>query len=288
MDDSEKAQSIVLTEPSPQTVIEQLPQDVWPVTAKLSLDRSSTHDRSHDEYTTPEYPVEVRQPRGVPYIPESTVYFDNPAERPPGDTKAWRPHEFREAMDEILAFFDEDTAVDTERLYVTGLCVVEIPAQYVRSDDGGIVPTHSLYEEHGEMTLAYFQKESSLSAHRVRSELDEALPGETRTPLQLTQISEVRAKEVKSDRTTRMKSGRTRYFTHSEADKYGKPELTPGIWKLRRITGANEEARPLEPVMSDIDRFAPSLADTDLMQHVTFTGETYEREEFLAENVLTQ
>lgn len=185
-------------------------------------------------------------------------------------------------------FFDEETEVDTERLYLTGLCVVEIPAQYVTSRDGEVVPTHSLYKEQGKMTLAYFRKESSLSAHRVRSELEDALPGETRTPLQLTQLSEVHAKEVKSDRTTRMKSGRTRYFTHSEADKYGKPELTPGIWKLQRITGANETTRPLEPVLPEINQFIPSLSNTDLMQRVTFTGETYEREQFLAENVLTQ
>ena len=68
MQGREKAQSIVLTESSPKSIIDQLPQDVWPVTAKLTLDRSSTHDTSHEQYTTPDYPVEVRQPRGVPSI----------------------------------------------------------------------------------------------------------------------------------------------------------------------------------------------------------------------------
>lgn len=288
MSGSEKARSIVLTETSPIDVLSALPQDVWPVTAKLKLGRSSTDDTSHDEYTTPDYPVEVRKPRGVPYLPESTVYFDNPAERPPGDTKAWRSHEFIEALREIVAFFEDETAVDTDRLYLTGLCTVELPSQYVTSKDGDLVPKPEIYEERGEMTLAFFQKESSLSAHRVRDELADALPGETRTPLQLTQVSEVHAKPIRSDRTTRMRSGRTRYFTHSEADNYGNPELTPGIWKLRRITASTEQVRPLESVLTEIEQFIPSLARTDLMRTVTFSGETYEREEFYAENVLSQ
>jgi len=159
MSQQEKSEerAIILGDLDPISVIESLPPAVFPVTAKVELNRSSTDDSYHSEYRTPEYPVDMSVPTEDPYIPTQTVYFDNPAERPPSEVKSWRPTEFVNKIGEVVDFYEDETNLPAENLYLSGLCVVEIPSRYLSFDQGQPAADPALYEDNAEMTLAYFQ-----------------------------------------------------------------------------------------------------------------------------------
>jgi len=281
-----RERAIILEELDPISVVESLPPAVFPVTAKLELNRSSTDDSHHPEYRTPDYPIDMCVPTEDPYIPTQTVYFDNPAERPPSSASAWRPTEFIDKIEEVIDFYENETNLPAENLYLTGLGIVEIPSRYLSFDQGQPVADPKLYEENAGMTLAYFQKDSSLTAHQVREDLGDALPGETRTPMQLTRLDEVTAKPSRIGRDTVGKAGRRRYYSDREATKSGNEEMTPAIWMVDRVDGAAEESRPLDSVITEIDQFLPALTDTSLLQTVTFQGSIEETERFYAEAII--
>ncbi|WP_224338261.1 hypothetical protein [Haloprofundus halobius] len=285
---TDRASAAILRILDPIEILESLPPTVFPVSAKILLDRTSRDDHAYQDYRPPEYPVEVRIPAETPYIPETTVYFDNPAERPPKNATPISPIEFIDGLEEIADHLEEETATDPQRLYLTGLCVVEIPPQYLTFDDGAHAVKPDLYEEHAEMTLAYFQKDSSLSAHRVREDLDEALPGETRTPLELVRLDEVTAKPSRLGRGTTQQAGRARYFTEREAQKSGSLDATPAIWQVRRLQQPGDDTRPLETVLDEYERYLPALAETDLIRELTFVGQTRTVERFYADQVLNR
>jgi len=285
---TDRAVTAILRILDPIEVIESLPPTAFPVSAKVHLDRASREDYPYETYRPPDYPVEVRVPAEAPYIPETTVYFDNPAERPPKNAHVVSSGEFVDGLEEIATHLEEDTATDPQRLYLTGLCVVEVPPRYLTFDDGEHAVKPALYEENAEMTLAYFQKDNSLSAHDVREELEEALPGETRTPLELIRLDEVTAKPSRLGRGTTQQAGRARYFTEREAEKSDDLDASPAIWKVNRLRRASDTARPLEAVIEEYERFLPALAETELLRELTFIGETRTVERFYAEQVLSR
>lgn len=285
---TERAAAAILRLLDPIEVIESLPPTVFPVSAKIHLGRTSRDDHAYQDYRPPKYPVEVRRPAEAPYIPETTVHFDNPAERPPKNATPVSTADFVDGLNEIADHLESETPTDPQRLYLTGLCAVEVPSQYLTFEDGSHGVKPALYDEHAGMTMAYFQKDNSLSAHRVREELDDALPGETRTPLELIRIDEVTAKPSRLGRGTARQAGRARYFTDREAAKAGKTDATPGIWKIKRLRRPGDDARPLETVLSEYDRFLPALAETDLLKELTFVGQTRTTERFFAEQVLSR
>lgn len=283
----ESQDAVVFDESDPLTAIECLPPTVFPVTMTLELGRTTISDKTHSELSIPNYPIDVRIPQG-PYIPESTVHFDNPAERPPRNRKPWTPTEFGEAIENMLTELEEEGSADTDRLYMNGLVVVEIPPRFATQDEvtGQSVASADLYTDEGDMTLAYFSREGSLSASRVREDLDTAMPGQSRSPLQLVQIKEVTAKPSRSSRQTQGSAGRRRYYTESEADRTGKTEATPGIWKLNNIAAVGESYRPLNSALSSIDQFIPALSEMDVIQSLSFRGQRETQERFYAEEVI--
>jgi len=132
----------------------------------------------------------------------------------------------------------------------------------------------------------HFQKDSSLTAHQVREDLGDALPGETRTPMQLTRLDEVYAKPSRIGRDTVGKPSRRRYYSDREATKSGNESMTPAIWMVDRIGGAAESYRPLDTVISELDQFLPVLAGSSLPKTVTFHGSIEETERFYAEAII--
>jgi hypothetical protein len=287
-DDTDRASAAILRFLDPIEIIEKLPPTVFPVSAKLQLDRTRRDDYAYEDYRPPDYPVEVRVPVEAPYIPETTIYYDNPAERPPKNVTPTSTADFISGLKEIANHLEEETKTDPQRLYLTGLCVVEVPSQYLTFDNGARAVKPALYEENAGMTLAYFQKDGSLSAHQVREDLDEALPGETRSPLELVRLDEVTAKPSRLGRGTTQRSGRTRYFTEREAEKSGSLDATPAIWQVNRLQQPGDDTRPLSTVIDEFDRFLPGLAETDLIRELTFVGQTRTVERFYAEQVLTR
>ena len=286
--DTERAAAAILRVLDPIEIIKSLPPTVFPVSAKIQLDRTSREDHAYRDYRPPDYPVEVRVPTESPYIPETTVHFDNPAERPPKNAHAVSISDFIDGLEEIADHLEEDTATDPQRLYLTGICIVEVPSQYLTFDNGAHAVKPALYEENAEITIAYFQKDNSLSAHNVREDLDEALPGETRTPLELIRLDEVTAKPSRLGRGTTRRAGRSRYFTEKEAEKAGSVEATPAIWQVKRLRRPGDGTRPLETVLDEYYRFLPGLAETDLIRELTFVGQTRTVERFYAEQVLSR
>jgi len=281
--------AVILDESDPRTVIERLPNTVFPVMIRFALQKSTSGDRTHESLRTPDYPVDVRIPQGA-YIPQSTVYFDNPAERPPRNAAAWRPREFVDSLSELLDEIEDSPHVDPDRLQFTDLCVAEIAPRYTTSDPqtGDTVATPELYGDQGDITLGYFRREGSLSATEVRDSLDTAMPGETRSPPQLIQITEATAKPARSSRETQQPAGRHKYFTEDEAERVDNLDATPAVWMLDQVAAATESHRPLDPVLSEIERFFPQLAETDLLEFIQLQGRTETSERFYANEVLSR
>jgi len=138
--------------------------------------------------------------------------------------------------------------------------VAEIAPRYTTSDPqtGDTVATPELYGDQGDITLGYFRREGSLSATEVRDSLDTAMPGETRSPPQLIQITEATAKPARSSRETQQPAGRHKYFTEDEAERVDNLDATPAVWMLDQVAAATESHRPLDPVLSEIERFSHS------------------------------
>lgn len=287
-DETERAAAAILRVLDPIEIIESLPPTVFPVSAQIQLDRTSREDHAYRDFRPPDYPVEVRVPAEAPYIPETTVHFGNPAERPPKNANPVSTAEFVGGLEEIAKHLEEETTTDPQRLYLTGICVVEVPSRYLTFDSGAHGVKPDLYEENAEMTLAYFQKDNSLSAHDVREDLEEALPGETRTPLELIRLDEVTAKPSRLGRGTTRRAGRARYFTEREAEKAGSVDATPAIWQVKRLRRPGDDTRPLETVLDEYHRFLPALSETDLIRELTFVGQTRTVERFYAEQVLSR
>lgn len=285
--DSTTDRAVVLTEHDPVTVVDELPRCVFPVTATVELQRSIADDEPYEDLHPPEFPVEVREPESVPYVPETTVCFDNPAERAPDGERAWEPREFVASMNDVATQLG-DSPTDPDDIRLTGLVVAELPPRYLTSVDGTPWAKQALFEEGGDITLGYLRKHGSLTAHEIREELGDGLPGETRAPLQLVQVSEVTAKQSLASRETVQAAGRTRYYTEPEAEKAGRPGDAPKHWKTERVQGPREEARSLDAVITDVDAFLPQFSEAEFVQSMTFDGRTVDRERFYAEDVLHQ
>ena len=280
---------VIVDESDPRAVIERLPDTVFPVMIQFGLQKSTSGDRPHESLTTPEYPVDVRLPQG-PYIPQSTVYFDNPAVRPPRHTPAWRPREFLTSLSELFDELGESPRVDMDRLLLSQVRVVEVAPRYTTTDPetGDTVTTPELYSDRADLTLGTIRRESGLSAARVRDALDTAMPGDTRSPLQLTQITEATAKPARASRITQQPTGRHRYFTENEAERLDQLDATPAVWMLDHAASPAESHRPLDPVLSEIERFFPRLAEGDLLDHIQLRGRTETREQFYADEVVSR
>lgn len=286
--DTERTAAAILRLLDPIEVLESLPPTVFPISLQLQLDRTRGADQPYQDYQTPEYSIEVRKPSESPYIPQTTVHFDNPAERPPKGANPVTITEFIQDLEEIADHLENDTITDPQRLYLTGLSVVEVPSQYLTFDDGAHAVKPDLYEENADMTIAYFKKDNSLSAHNVREDLEEALPGETRTPLELIRLDEVTAKPSRLGRGTSRRAGRARYFTEREAEQSDYYDAIPGIWQVKRLQRPGDDTRPLERVLDEYGRFLPALSETDLIRELTFVGQTRTVERFYAEQVLSR
>ena len=280
--------AVLLTEHAPATILEKLPEAVFPVRMKIALPHQRSEDSAHRTFAQPEYPVTVRTPE-TPYIPETTVYFDNPVERAPDGDKMWRPSDFADAMGEVRDNLDDTAGVDPDNLTLTELDVVEVPDRFLTTDGvtGDIVVKPRLYKKQAEMTVARFGKEGTLSASSVRERLEGALPGESRTPVQLIELMEVQAKQQRHGAETQSTGGRAQYYTETDAEKAGDLSLTPAVYRLEATGQPNDNARPLRVAYSELSSFLPQLmrGGDEVVASVTFVGQTQERTVFQAEDV---
>jgi hypothetical protein len=277
----------VLTEQNPIEILKTLPHSVFPVECRFKIERARTGDVEHDEFRKPAYPVSLHESTGR-YIPSTTVHFDNPAQRRPENAVGWRPEEFAQQLEELLS--SEPAATLTpEDIVLSRFTVVEVPPHLVTTDaeTGSPAVKPELYTGENTMSIARFEKHNSLSAASVRNKLSDALPGESRTPARLTDLKEVTAKPARHGDVTTGQSGRARYYTEAEAERSGDLSRTPAHYQSRYLDRSSEETRPLGPVMSNLEKFTPSLLQDadDLVTVVKFIGHEQERRSFVATEV---
>jgi len=87
---------------------------------------------------------------------------------------------------------------------------------------------------------------------------------------------------------TQQPAGRHKYFTEDEAERVDNLDATPAVWMLDQVAAATESHRPLDPVLSEIERFFPQLAETDLLEFIQLQGRTETSERFYANEVLSR
>lgn len=273
-----------LTESHPITLLENLPNPVFPVKLTVRCPPTRDGDVSHPTYSQPEYPVDTSIPQ-APYIPQSTVYFDNPASRPPSDRQVWDVQDFIEIFsDQLDSITDErgDDAIPTRVLSAT---FTEIPYHYVTTDQetGNPVAKPDLYEDEAEFTIIEFSPDGGVSATRIRDEI-EGLAGESVSPTRLTRMVEVTAKPTRRGRGTQQNPGRARYYTTAWAEKTGDLSRTPAVYAVDGVSG---ETRPLSPVIQNLDEFVPQLARADdIVDAAKLTGENREKTTFVADDII--
>ncbi len=279
---SEERREVILGDLHVTTLMEDLPPTVFPVSASITMRRSTSEDRLYNTYCPPEYPVPVREPVGA-YIPDTTVYFDNPALVADERRKTWKYHKFTEKFEEQLAEIDELGPNAMDKLYLTGLRLVELPATYISSESGHRVADESLYQDEAEMTIGRFEKYTELSAAAIREELGDALPGDTEKPLRLTQIQEVTAKPYQGAGT----GSKRRYYTGGQADSYGSAEKAPRVWSIDESSTADEinEQLPLRTALDKAELFFPALSETEFFRSVKFYGHTETGTAFVADDM---
>lgn len=260
------------------SLVERLPSNVFPVAAGITMRRETADDNVFLDYKPPEYPVPIRNPEGA-YIPDTTVYFDNPAEVADSSRKTWKYHEFVDAFREQLNEVQELGATPEDRIYITHLRVVEIPPAYVTSDGGHPAASPRLFQNEGEMTIGYFTKFSELSANEIQETLGDAMPDEMRKPLRLNRIDEVTAKPYDGSGT----QSKRRYYTDGQAESAQSLDKVPKIWAAQS-SAHGRDTRPLSVAVQQLNKFFPALSDAEFLIRFKLYGKERSSSIFVADD----
>lgn len=270
-----------------------LPDGVYPVSVSVRLDRAQRNDKTDTELRPPQYPVEVKYPTGSePYIPETTVWVENPAIVDNRGDKVWDNQNFAtKLVDQIKKIETKDPDAPS-RFFLTGAKFVEILDKgYLKEDsDDRMRPTQEFYEDHGEMSIAHFNKRPSITDDEVRWKLEEegALSGQVKQPLQLTRINRVWAKPHSRSQSTR------RFWTPGQAKNNPGVEVAnvrPWAYKLpENITEQDEQGgwnvKRLNQALDEVESFFPVFSASDLWLQVTFIGNYESNDRFREEDVV--
>lgn len=135
--DTSQEHVVMCTEHDPITILDTLPRTVFPVSARVELGRTIGDDTPYTEYSSSgdqsgtetkdgdgngnkdrdhPFPVTPRRPEPIPYIPETTIYFTNPAERAPSNRTAWLPRDCADGLTTLRDHIRRDTNADVDRL----------------------------------------------------------------------------------------------------------------------------------------------------------------------------
>lgn len=271
-----------------------LPDGVYPVSVSVRLDRGQRGDDTDTELRPPQYPVEVKYPTGSePYIPETTVWLENPAVVDNRGDKVWDNQKFAtKLLDEIKKIETKDPDAPS-RFYLTGAKFVEIldKSYLVEDRDGRMRPTQEFFEDHGEMSIAHFSKRPSITDEEVRQKLEDegALSGQVKQPLQLTRYDRVWAKPHNRSQSTR------RFWTPGQAKNNPGVEVAnvrPRAYKLpENITEKDDDdggwsVSDLNVGLDESQTAFPVLSASELWLKVTFIGNYESADRFKEEEVI--
>lgn len=277
----------VLAKHTPWEVVESLSQTVFPVSIRFAVKPQRKNDTAHPEYTSPDYPVTVRQSGGT-YIPTTTVYIDNPAVTAPRGEKIWKPAELCAKLREVCV----DSLISdmsAARLSLLRFVAVEVPQRYITADSktGETVVKPELYEDEEEMEIVTFEKNTAVNTSDVREKLGDAVTENDRTPARLTSVKTVIAKPQRHGSETVQKQGLTQYFTEAEAEATNDLSRTPAKYESESARMPGSRSRPLSVIADSLEKKVPDLlTDSDgLVTSVTFVGEETTQTVFRAEEV---
>jgi len=276
-----------LAEYDPITLVESLPKTVFPIKMTVEYPLTNNTDSVDTTHTTPEYPVDIQVPH-TPYIPETTIYFDNPASRPRAKQHPWTQSEFTQKFREQLSYIKNQRS-DEVKPRVTSITAVEIPYAYLTTDSetGNPAAKPELYEDEAEIAIVEFSRDASISATEIKSKLDDSLPGQSRSPIRLTKLIEATTKESRYGNITQQNPGRGRYYTAAEAEKSGELSRSPAVYAPDNETST--QTRPLSPFIDELEQFIPVLireCEPDIMNRAKLTGQNEEKTTFHASDII--
>lgn len=219
----------------------EFPETVFPVKIDIKLARTKAEDETVEDSNghpikPKDYPAELRVSAPAPYMPQTTVHFENPVEYPKSGIKWWRFEEFLHQVQKALDRADQFAptgGVPSDRFYFSKMTLCEVPEQYVfRGDDGRYNVETDMYEERAEVHIGRFTQRPKITDEEVRDDMGDALPGRVLKPLRLTRIRQCNVKETRGG-SEALQHTKTRYFTEGQAKQYSNLKLAPRDRDLR-------------------------------------------------------
>lgn len=272
-----------------------LPRGVYPVSVTVRLDRAQSADRKIPELGPPEYPAQVLVPtEQSARIPSTTVWVENPALMDTRGSKPWEHREFsakiNDEIEQVRNKWDPDAR---DRFYITKTRIVEIvdKSWLIEDSEGRWRPESDFFYNHGEMTIATFDKRPTITNEDVREKLKKAgsLSGEVRQPLRLTQYTRAYARPHNPAQSTR------RFWTEERAEADPSVEahnVRPRTYKIpEKITEADEDrigVLELRVGLDQVEDHFPALSGSHLWLNVKFFGEIDMSDRFVETDVVVR
>lgn len=266
---TETRSAILLQDLKLDTLVEQLPREVFVIDVGVTMARSQARDtfamdNQGRAIQPPTYPVPLKSSGTMPYIGNKTIYIRNPVEGPRGGQESYLFEEFIKQLQTVKDVAEELDRSAAQRLYVSDLRLCEIPSEYTRRGDGwdaGI--TKEGVEENIPVTIGQFEKQQKIS-DAVQEDLGESTPGRVIIPMTLTDATIVHMKPTKHGDCRRF------YFREKQAEKYGEPAFAPR--QPRKLTWGFVA-----------DQF-PELVSSGVIVEREFDGYTENTERFIEED----
>lgn len=259
---------IMLCDLKLNTLVEQLPREVFVIDVGVTMARSQARDtfamdNQGRAIQPPMYPIPLKSSGTMPYIGNKRVYIRNPVEGPRGGQESYLFEEFVKQLQTVKDVAEELDRSAAQRLYVSDLRLCEAPSEYVRNGDGwnaGITPEG--VEENIPVTIAQFEKHQQVS-NAVQEQLGESTPGQVIIPMTLTKAEIVHMKRGHGD-------ARRFYYSDAQAEENSKPEYTP--------------KQPTKLTWGFVEQQFPELVASGLIANIEFDGHTETDERFIEES----
>lgn len=265
---TETRSEIMLCDLKLDTLVDQLPREVFVIDVGVTMARSQARDtfamdNQGRAIQPPAYPIPLKSSGTMPYIGNKRVYIRNPVEGPRGGQESYLFEEFVKQLQTVKDVAEELDRSAAQRLYVSDLRLCEAPSEYVRDGDGwnaGITPEG--VEENIPVTIAQFEKQQKVS-DAVQEQLGEVTPGRVIIPMTLTKADIVHMKRGHGD-------SRRFYYTGGQAEENSKPKLAP--------------KQPTKLTWPFVEDHLPELVDSGLIANIEFDGYTKTDKQFIEED----
>lgn len=265
---TETRSEIMLCDLKLESLVEQLPREVFVIDVGVTMARSQARDtiamdNNGRAMQPPTYPIPLKVSGTMPYVGDKRVYIRNPVEGPRGGQESYLFEEFVKNLQGVKDRAEELDRSAAQRMYVSDLRLCEAPSEYVRNGDGwdaGITPEG--VEENIPVTIAQFEKQQKVS-DAVQEQLGESTPGQVIIPMSLTKAEIVHVKRGHGD-------ARRFYYSETQAEDNSDPTLAP--------------KQPPKLTWAFVEERFPELIASGLIANIEFDGHTKTDERFIEES----